>query len=243
MALRALVVGGTSGVGFGIACRLASENSASMVTIGGRTKPQNIPHPNIDFRPLDATSMKQIKQYTDAFKSSLQSQSQTLDLLVMSQGTMTMAGRTETPEGIDSKMALHYYGKQLLIRELLPAMSDDAKVVIVYDAVYGNPDKMVWEDLGLKTHFSLSNAANHCMVMNDAMVQYFAARQKGDGAEEGARRHFVHAWPGGVNTGLWRDLPIYMKPVGWAALQVFGVSPEKCATRLLAGTTRARLRG
>ncbi|KAJ3469594.1 hypothetical protein MRS44_003659 [Fusarium solani] len=229
MTTRALVVGGTSGIGYAMACRVAAEASTSVVTISGRTKPrvaaeastsvvtisgrtkpQNIPHANINFRPLEATSMRQIKQYTDDFKA----QGQKLDLLIMTQGIMTMAGRTETAEGIDRKMALHYYGKQLLIRELLPTMSEDGKVIIVFDGWLGSPDKLIWEDLDLKTHFSLGKAADHCMSMNDAMVQYFAAQQTSNGA---GRRHFVHAWPGGVSSGHGESFPgIYGR---WAELE------------------------
>lgn len=233
MAVRALVVGGTSGIGFGIACRLAAQDASSSIIISGRTKPQNLPHSNLDFRPLDATSMRRIKQYTDNLKSSL---TRKLEFLVMTQGIMTTDGRTETSEGIDRKMALHYYGKQLLIRELLPALEDDAKVIIVFDALSGNPSKMVWEDLGLKTHFSLANAANHCMTMNDAMVQYFAAEQKASLQNGGtAKRHFTHAFPGGVNTRLHRELPWYLRRAGKALLAVAGVSPETCAEHLLSG--------
>src|SRR3954451_20328262 len=116
MAIRALVVGGTNGIGYAMACRVAAEASSSAVIISGRTKPRDIPHANMEFRPLDATSMRQIKQYTDTFKSI---QGQKLDLLIMTQGIMTTAGRIETPESIDRKMALHYYGRQLLIRELI----------------------------------------------------------------------------------------------------------------------------
>ncbi|RSL53494.1 hypothetical protein CEP54_010377 [Fusarium duplospermum] len=228
MTTRALVVGGTSGIGYAMACRVAAEASTSVVTISGRTKPQNIPHANITFRPLEATSMRQIKQYTDDFKA----QGQRLDLLIMTQGIMTMAGRTETPEGIDRKMALHYYGKQLLIRELLPVMSEDGKVVIVFDGWLGSPDKLIWEDLDLKTHYSLGKAADHCMSMNDAMVQYYAAQQKATGV---GQRHFVHAWPGGVSSGLWRELPWGLRTVGRVGANLVGVSPETCAEYLLNG--------
>ncbi|RSM00555.1 hypothetical protein CDV31_011721 [Fusarium ambrosium] len=228
MTTRALVVGGTSGIGYAMACRVAAEASTSNVTISGRTKPQNIPHANINFRPLEATSMSQIKQYTDEFKA----QGQRLDLLIMTQGIMTMAGRTETPEGIDRKMALHYYGKQLLIRELLPVMSEDGKVVIVFDGWLGSPDKLIWEDLDLKTHYSLGKAADHCMSMNDAMVQYYAAQQKATGV---GQRHFVHAWPGGVSSGLWRELPWGLRTVGRVGANLVGVSSETCAEYLLNG--------
>ncbi len=71
--------------------------------------------------------MSQIKHYTDAYKST-PTPPAPLDLLILTQGILTMAGRTETPEGLDRKMALHYYGPQLLIREFLPALKDDVKV-------------------------------------------------------------------------------------------------------------------
>jgi NAD(P)-dependent dehydrogenase (short-subunit alcohol dehydrogenase family) len=221
-----------------MACRIASEAKSSVI-ISGRTKPQSIPHPNIEFRPLDASSMQQIKQYANAFKQSAQQQQ--LDLLIMTQGIMTMAGRTETPEGIDRKMAVHYYGKQLLIRELLPALKDDAKVVIVFDGKYGNPDKLNWDDLDLKRNFSLGNAANHCMVMNDAMIQWWAAQQRQQGIHH--TRHFVHAYPGGVKTGILRDLPWYLRAPAWALGSLIAVSPETCANNLLNGVSKSAAEG
>jgi NAD(P)-dependent dehydrogenase (short-subunit alcohol dehydrogenase family) len=236
MSVRALVVGGTSGIGYAMACRVAAEASSAAVIISGRTKPQNISHANIEFRPLDATSMRQIKQYTDSLKST---QEQKLDLLIMTQGIMTTAGRTETTEDIDRKMALHYYGKQLLIRELLPSLKNDAKVIVVYDGWLGSPSKLDWDDLDLKKNFSLNSAANHCMSMNDAMVQYYAAQQK-QGTE---KRHFVHAWPGGVNTGLYRELPWYLRPVARVGASLVCVSPGTCAERLMDGVSRCSVAG
>ncbi len=236
MATRALVIGGTGGIGYAMACRLAADSPSSAITISGRTQPANIPHANIEFRRLDASSMHQIKQYTDAYKASPASQAGPLDLLVLSQGILTMAGRTETAEGVDRKMALHYYGRQLLIRELLPALKDDAKVVIVLDGVRGAaPGKLVWEDLDLKTHFSLGNAANHCISMTDAMVQGWAAKEQA----EGKKIHFVHAYPGIVQTGLMDSLPWYLKGAARVLGGVIGVSPDVCAEYMLKGTEQA----
>jgi NAD(P)-dependent dehydrogenase (short-subunit alcohol dehydrogenase family) len=230
---RALVVGGTGGIGYGIACRIAAEARSSTVIISGRTKPESIPHANIEFRKLDASSMRAIKAYTDAYKSA---QEPKLDLLVLTQGIMTIVGRTETPEGIDRKMALHYYGRQLLIRELIPVLKDDAKVVIVLDSLYGSPAKLNWEDLDLKKTFSIGNAANHCISMNDAMVQQYAAQQQQQQAQSGNKRHFVHANPGIVKTNLNQELPWFLRSPTWAVGQLLGVSPETCAENLLKGT-------
>ncbi|OAA73043.1 NAD(P)-binding domain protein [Akanthomyces lecanii RCEF 1005] len=251
MTTRALVVGGTSGIGYGMACRIAASSPTSSVIISGRTKPDHIPHGNMEFQPIEATSMREIKNFTDKLKQQLSGTSQgqqvhaaetnKLDFLIMTQGIMTIAGRTETPEGIDRKMALHYYGKQLLIRELLPALKEDAKVVIVYDSKFGNPDKVHWEDLDLKTQFSLGTASNHCMVMNDAMINYFASQQaQGSAKQQGAnaKRHFIHAWPGGVNTSLMREMPWYLGSIAKILAPLATVSPATCAEYLLNGVEK-----
>ncbi|KAK0642951.1 hypothetical protein B0T16DRAFT_414988 [Cercophora newfieldiana] len=233
MTFRAVVVGGTSGIGYAMACRLAEANRASpsSVTVVGRTKPATFPHANMEFRHLDASSMRGIKKFTDELKSS----GSKLDFLVMSQGILTMQGRTETPEGIDVKMALHYYGKQLLIRELLPVMSDSGRVIIVLDGYLGDPSKLIWDDLDLQTNYSIKKAADHCISMNDAMVQFWANTQPD--APACAKKHFVHAFPGGVNTPIFKSvIPTYLQyPVSLLAKWAL-TSPEKCAERLLDGT-------
>ncbi|KAH7128060.1 hypothetical protein B0J13DRAFT_143304 [Dactylonectria estremocensis] len=230
MDIRALVVGGTGGIGYAIACRLAAASASSTVIISGRNEPKNIPHTNMEFRPLDASSMRSIKKYTEKYKST---QQPNLELLVLTQGILSTAGRTETPEGIDRKMALHYYGKQLFIRELTPVLTNDAKVLIVLDGAHGNPEKLYWDDLDLKTHFSLGNAAAHCLTLNDAMIQAYAKQQEGQGA---SKRHFVHAHPGLVNTGLFESLPWYLRAGSKALGQIFGISPDTSAENLLKGT-------
>lgn len=238
MATRALVVGGTGGIGYAMACRIAAESPSSSVIISGRNKPAEIPHANIEFRPLDASSMHSIKQYTDKYKSA---PGQHLDLLVLTQGILTMAGRTETPEGIDRKMALHYYGRQLLVRELLPALKDDAKVVIVLDGVRGGaPSKLNWDDLDLKKHYTMGNAASYCISMTDAMVQGYAANQKG---QAGVKRHFVHAHPGLVQTNLGDSLPWYLRPAAKGLVGLLGVSADTCAEHLLRGAQECAAAG
>ena len=231
MAARALFVGGTNGIGYAMACRVAAELSPSTVVISGRTKPAELPHANMEFRRVDASSMREIKKFTDNFKSTQKQEK--LELLVMSQGIMTMAGRTETSEGIDQRMAIHYYGKQLFVKELLPILKDDARVIIVYDSLFGGPSKLDWDDLDLKKNFGLKKSADHCTSMTDAMIQTYALQQKQ--SDSSPARHFVHAWPGGVATNLLRDLPWYVRLPGKAVASLIAVSPETCAKNMLSG--------
>ncbi|TDZ87599.1 Oxidoreductase andH [Colletotrichum sidae] len=237
MATRALVVGGTGGIGYAIARHLAAESTSSTVIISGRTQPQDVPHANMEFRHLDASSMRSIKQYTDAYKSA---QHPKLDLLVLTQGILTTAGRTETPvEALDRKMALHYYGRQLLVRELAPVLSDDAKVLIVLDGTRGDPAHLHWDDLDLRANFTISNAAAHCISMTDGMFQAYARQEQATGG----RRHFVHAYPGFVKTDIFGSLPWYLRAGARALSHVMGVTPDECAANLLRGTEEAAAAG
>ncbi|VBB74948.1 Putative protein of unknown function [Podospora comata] len=232
MSTRALVVGGTNGIGYAMACRIAIDNPSSTVIISGRNKPAMIPHPNIEFLAVDASSMLQIKQYTDKIITSHRAQK--LDFLIMTQGIFTMAGRTETTEGIDNKMALHYYGKQLLIRELLPVLKDNARVIIVLDGKNGAPAKLDWNDLDLKRTYSLPSAAHHCISMNDSMIQFHAAQQQQNG---NSKRHFVHAYPGVVASNIMAGLPWYLRGPSQILMKMAAVSTDTCAEYLLQGVS------
>ncbi|KAF5651363.1 Dehydrogenase reductase SDR family member on chromosome X [Fusarium tjaetaba] len=224
MALRTLVVGGTSGIGLALAHHVAATSNA-VVTVCGRTKPANLSS-NIEFSPIEATSMRGIKQWADNFKDRLAGHR--IALLILSQGTSNFAGRDETDEGIDRKMALHYYGRQLIVRELTPVLEQDAKVLFILNGREGSPARINWDDLDLRTSYSMSTAAQQCATMLDIMVQHYATIQKGDD-----KRHYAHVYPGGVLTGLTRAWPWYMR----AAVKVVGpliaVKPETCAQLLL----------
>ncbi|KAH7203217.1 hypothetical protein BKA60DRAFT_467807 [Fusarium oxysporum] len=230
---NALVVGGTSGIGYAIAKRLATSSNYqfSSITILGRTKPQVMPAEKVSFRSVDATSMHALKEFAQEFRSN--SQNTPLDLLVMTQGIMSFAGRTETPEGIDRKMALHYYGRQLLIRELSPILSHNAKVLLVLDGLNGSPEKLNWDDLDLKGTFSLAHAANHCICMNDTMIQYHALQN------QGTKQFFAHGYPGVVNTATPKNSAWYFRAVSKVASRLVGLQPEQCAERQLDGLYKA----
>jgi hypothetical protein len=88
---------------------------------------------------------------------------------------MTMKGRDETEEGIDKKLAVHYYARWKFISDLLPALKnakesgEDAKVISVLAA--GKGGEIDLEDLGLKKTFSLTKAGLQAPTYNDLMVE------------------------------------------------------------------------
>lgn len=112
-----------------------------------------------------------------ALASSLAQQLPKINLLVLSPGILSMNGRTETTEGHDVKMVLHYYTRALFIDSLVPNLKaatdakEDARVMSVLDSLRGDYKKVLWDDLDLKKSYTLGNAAQHCMAFTDVAVQ------------------------------------------------------------------------
>ncbi|KAJ7268208.1 NAD(P)-binding protein [Mycena haematopus] len=202
----AIFVGGTSGIGQGTAEAFArhTKGNAHIVLVGrNRAAAEAIiktfPKPTVsgvkhEFVECDVTLMKNVHRVAGELLTRLPK----INFLVLSPGVMTMNGRNETEEGIDRKLAVHYYGRWRFIRDLLPAIEaahkagEDAKVLSVLAAGHGA--KIDLEDLGLKKSFSVANAAVAAPTYNDIMVNDFAARYPGIS--------FVHSYPGVVATNL-----------------------------------------
>ncbi|KAL0065011.1 hypothetical protein AAF712_008004 [Marasmius tenuissimus] len=200
-----IFVGGTSGIGQGMAEAFAdhTEGNAHIVIVGRNQAAAEaiiakFPQPSSaeakhEFVQCDVTLMENVQKTT----TELLSRIPRINYLVMSPGFTTMKERDETSEGIDRKMAVHYYARWKFIDDLLPALKkaqsegQDAKVYSVLAPGYGGKIKV--EDLGLKKSYSKSHFALAGPTYNDLMLEEFAERNPGI--------PFVHAYPGFVDTG------------------------------------------
>jgi NAD(P)-dependent dehydrogenase (short-subunit alcohol dehydrogenase family) len=174
-------VGGTSGIGQGLAEAFANQTKGNAnIFIVGRNKAAaeaviaKFPKPSDpsarhEFVSCDATLMKNIR----AASKELLTKSPTINYLVMSPGFLSTNGRTETVEGIDKKLAVHYYARFMFTNELLGALkeakekNEDAKVLSVLAA--GKGGKLDVDDLGLKKSFSIARAALQAPTYNDVI--------------------------------------------------------------------------
>lgn len=178
----AVFVGGTSGIGQAMAEVLSHHtNGDSSIIILGRNraaaeaslaqlpKPTN-PKIKREFIQCDVTRMKNVHAATQEILSKYPK----INFLVLSTGFMSMKGRDETEEGLDTKLAAHYYSRWKFIDGLLPALrkanedGEDGKVLSVFSA--GMSGVIDIEDLGLKKRYSLSRAAEQAIIYNDLMV-------------------------------------------------------------------------
>jgi NAD(P)-dependent dehydrogenase (short-subunit alcohol dehydrogenase family) len=213
----ALVIGATSGIGHGIARSLAKKGCN--VTISGRSAARGAEiveelkqlseaasHKDLTFQfvPCDSVLIKNIKNMTDEY----QANNKSLDMLIFTQGVASIQGRTETEEGIDEKLALHYYGRFAFIKFLLPLLRStegNPRVMSVFSAGVHRPYELCLTDPALKTNYNLQNAANAAGFYNDIAVDMFSRQP------ENKSITFMHTAPGFVGTNWGTQLPTWLR--------------------------------
>ncbi|CAF1041709.1 unnamed protein product [Didymodactylos carnosus] len=229
-----VVVGGTSGIGRAIALSIGQHCPSASITIIGRNQSAadailSQLGSNSKFIRADVSLMSEIRNATKKIN--------VVDMLILTQGILTMAGRTPTTENIDNKLALHYYGRVLFVQELLPLLrssQNGGKVLFVLGGVNENPSKINWNDMSLENAYSLSAAANHTASFTDLAIKYLGSQP------ENTNVAFTHANPGGVNTPIadnlpfWARLPLKGLMAGLLALGL-RVTPEDCAEYMVHG--------
>ncbi|KAJ7327578.1 NAD(P)-binding protein [Mycena albidolilacea] len=204
----AIFVGGTSGIGQGMAEAFArhTKGNANIVIVGRNRAAASaiiasFPKPNTpgvthEFVECDISLMKNVQRTAGELRARFPK----VNFLALTAGFVTLDGRNETEEGIDRKLAVHYYGRWRFVRDLIPSLEEahkageDAKVMSVLAAGHGGAIDL--NDLGLKKTFSLPNAATTAPSYNDIMVNDFAARYPG--------LSFIHSYPGIVRTGIFK---------------------------------------
>lgn len=176
----ALFVGGTSGIGQAMAETLARHTDGNAhIILCGRDKAKadaiiesfpKSPESTYEFVQCDVSLMKNVQTTTDA----LLQRHPKINFLVLSPGIMTMQGRTETEEGIDVKLALHFYSRWKFVGDLLPSLKkakedgEYARVISILDPT--RPASIDLKDIDLKKGYGTAAAANHAITGTDIMV-------------------------------------------------------------------------
>lgn len=227
MMRTALVVGGTSGIGHGIALALAKKGDIT-VTIAGRSQERGaeiVQQLNAaskserhSFRQVDAFDLNSVAKLADV----------NADLLVMTQGMATTQGYTPTVNGIDQKLQLHYFSRVYLARLMASKMAQkpSPKVLTVLSGGVHSRYNKFDSDFELKDSYSVKNAADAAGFYTDAGFESLS--------KEVPSVTFCHAAPGFVNTNWGTEFPWYLR-AAVRCMQPLGRSPEKCGELLTEG--------
>jgi NAD(P)-dependent dehydrogenase (short-subunit alcohol dehydrogenase family) len=200
---RALVVGGTSGIGQGIALALAKQGNVE-VTIAGRSAErggaivehlsQISPAHRHKFMAVDAMDLSSVKELAEKSTGDC-------DLLVMTQGMATIQGYTPTDNGIDQKLQLHYFSRIYFAKLMAPRMKEGSRILTVLSAgVHGKYKNY-------ETDFERFSVENPQLVV-------------------------AHAAPGFVNTNWGAEMPWIIRTALRPMQSMFATSLEDCGETL-----------
>jgi NAD(P)-dependent dehydrogenase (short-subunit alcohol dehydrogenase family) len=230
--LRALVVGGTSGIGHGIALALAKRGDVE-VTIAGRSAERGA---SIVEQLNGVSSSKQNHKFVavDGFdlqsvKALATSSQPAPDILVMTQGMATLQGYTPTiKDGLDQKLQLHYFSRFYLTSLLAPTMKPNARVLTVLSAGVHGKYKGYDKDFELKNNssYSIKNAADAAGYYTDAGLEALS--------EQNPELVMAHAAPGMVNTNWGTEFPAVLRVmVVRPMMSLFGKNKEDLGETLV----------
>jgi len=240
-----VVVGGTNGIGLGVAMRLAQADAD--VTIVGRNEERGNQivkemsgkgKGKHSFVKCDSSLIKNVKACCEELKQ----QHPVIDYLVLSQGIATIQGRTPTAEGIDEKLSLHYFSRIAFIVSLLPSLRQSAAtttttattnnattVLSVLSAGIHGRYSHYSDDFEMVDNYSLKNAADAAGFYTDAAMESLAKEENRNNNDNNKKKIvFAHAAPGFVSTAWGTEMPFYLKPLIRFG-QLFAKSADDCA--------------
>ncbi|KAG8894207.1 hypothetical protein FRC00_009325, partial [Tulasnella sp. 408] len=134
------------------------------------------PESKYEFVECDASLMKNVVKAAEEVKHRITEAggNKKLNYLVLSQGIMTMSGFNPTSEGIDRKLALHFYGRWKFVDELLPllekASGDGEEARVMSILAPGTSGALDTSDFGLKKNYSVTRAGRQGPGYNDNFV-------------------------------------------------------------------------
>jgi NAD(P)-dependent dehydrogenase (short-subunit alcohol dehydrogenase family) len=197
---RAIVCGGTKGIGKGFALELAK--LGFKLSIVGRTGGEEVVEELNKLNGLKndffAADLSLVKEARRAARELLDRDNR-LDVLVLSQGIGSFEGRTETSEHLDVKMSLHYYSRVAIANECASAL-ETAQGSAVFILSPGAHSVYIPQDgdYELKYSYSVKRVAEACCWYTDLAIESLSLLHP--------HTRFVHAAPGFVASNWGTDM-------------------------------------
>jgi NAD(P)-dependent dehydrogenase (short-subunit alcohol dehydrogenase family) len=233
----ALITGGTDGIGRAVVQELAQQGIGQMVVVGRSAAKsdqvrqwlmQHYPHVQYTFQAADLSLMQEVQRLAQVL------QAQRFDYIVMSAGVM-LRRRTLTAEGLETVFAVQYLARWLLLRELLPRLNAEARIVNI-SAGGETKRPLDFDNLQGEKAYSGVAALQHESIANDLQMLAWQARYP--------QWHFFCYGPGFVRTTLLRDMDAALRWFSATLGQLIAIAPEQAAhdvVTLLSGDFRGGL--
>nr|MDT0664688.1 SDR family oxidoreductase [Micromonospora sp. DSM 115978] len=148
---RAVVTGGSDGIGRGLATRLAAAGAEVLLPVRNPRKGeaaittirQAAPDANVSLRELDLSSLASVAALGEA----LRDEGRPIHVLVNNAGVMTPPDRQTTVDGFELQFGTNHLGHVALVAELMPLLRAGHARVTSQVSIAANRGAINWDDL------------------------------------------------------------------------------------------------
>lgn len=238
-----LVTGANSGLGKGIAIRLASRGAQvimacrSGIPEAGEDVRRASGNENVEMIRVDLSDFDSI----DAFCDGLRDRKVTLDVAVFNAGVVPVTARTNK-HGLELMFAVNFLAKFVVLDRLLrdgvipnaayggnSRADDPPRVIFVSSETHRSSIPIDFDAFGEPVDYGVADGVKYYGLSKLHLTTYFqelSRRLNPDGGTDVC----VHALcPGAVNSNMAREAPAWLKPVLKPVMAVFFQSPEKAS--------------
>jgi len=155
---RALVTGGSDGIGLGIATRLAAAGAELVLPVRNRAKGEAAvaairelsPHATVHLHDLDLSSLASVT----ALGEELNSEGLPIHLLINNAGVMTPPELQRTTDGFELQFGTNHLGHVALVAGLLPLLRAGHARVTSQVSIAANSGSINWGDLNWEKSYN-----------------------------------------------------------------------------------------
>lgn len=166
---RAVITGGSDGIGLRIATRLAAAGADVVLPVRNLRKGEAaattirevVPGAAVSLHTMDLGSLESVA----AFGESMRGDGEPVNLLILNAGVMTPPTRQATVDGFELQLGTNHLGHVALVSHLLPLLRAGRAHVTSQISVAANQGAINWDDLNWERSYDGMGAYSQSKIM------------------------------------------------------------------------------
>ncbi|MDN4520381.1 SDR family oxidoreductase [Mycolicibacterium austroafricanum] len=166
----AVITGGSDGIGFGLAGRLAAAGAEVILPVRNADKGRHAadairtatPDARISTRPMDLSSLRSVADLADE----LLTEGRPIHLLINNAGVMNPPSRQTTVDGFELQWGTNHLGHFALTARLLPLLTAGAARVTTQSSISAARHAINWDDLNFENSYAVGKAYSQSKIAN-----------------------------------------------------------------------------
>lgn len=248
---RAVVTGGSDGIGLRIATRLAAAGAEVVLPVRDAAKGERaaaaireqVPSAALVLRELDLSSLASVA----AFGAGLREEGRGVHLLVNNAGVMSPPERRTTADGFELQLGTNHLGHVALVGHLLPLLRDGHARVTSQVSIAADRNAIHWEDLNWERGYHPMRAYSQSKIAFGLFALELDRRSRAEGW--GITSNLSH--PGVAPTSLLAARPELgragdtrdVRMIRWLSARGLVGTPESAALPAVYAATSPDARG